>query len=577
MQEQIASEERQLVEARARGGVASLRTFLRLSGPGWLQSAITLGGGSLASSLYLGVLTGFGLLWLQLVAMLLGLVMLAAIGYVTLSTGERPFRAINRHINPVLGWGWILAVLAANLVWSLPQFALGTAAIQQNLIPSLEGTGGTVLACLFILLVSTVVIWFYDSGTKGMRVFDWVLKGLVGLVVVSFFGVVVTLGLSQEGLAWGSILRGLVPDPALLTSPSAAFDTYLAGTGRFASWWSARIVSEQQDVMIAAAATAVGINMTFLLPYSMLKKGWGREFRGLAIFDLGTGLLIPFVLATGCVVIASASRFHASFDQALIEDVSVAAANDAYLENVDARLEQGFAGSDSYAEHSVRPALRESLSEEAFRTRVGDALRLLPAADLQLAAMLLKRDAFSLARALEPLTGNVVAQYVFGIGVLGMAISTVIILMLISGFTFCEMFGLEHTGWPHRLGCLAAGLVGFMGPFVWSGARVWLAMPTSAFGMALLPIAYWTFFLMMNSRSLMGAHLPRGRSRLLWNGSMLVAASVATFASLYTVNKNAGWKGNVALAAFLALALVVHLVRRGARHRTEHSDNSARS
>ena len=151
MEERTVTEERQIEEARERGGAATLRAYLRLSGPGWLQSAITLGGGSLASALYLGVLTGFGLLWLQLIAMLLGVVMLAAISYVTLSTGKRPFRAINDHINPVLGWGWILAVLAANLVWSLPQFALGTAAIQQNLVPSLEGTGGTVLACLFIL------------------------------------------------------------------------------------------------------------------------------------------------------------------------------------------------------------------------------------------------------------------------------------------------------------------------------------------------------------------------------------------------------------------------------------------
>ena len=47
--------------------------------------------------------------------------------------------------------------------------------------------------------------------------------------------------------------------------------------------------------MIAAAATAVGINMTFLLPYSMLRKGWGREHRGLASFDLGHRLVRAFL------------------------------------------------------------------------------------------------------------------------------------------------------------------------------------------------------------------------------------------------------------------------------------------
>jgi hypothetical protein len=38
--------------------------------PGWLQSAITLGGGSLANALYLGVLGGFVFMWLQPMAMI---------------------------------------------------------------------------------------------------------------------------------------------------------------------------------------------------------------------------------------------------------------------------------------------------------------------------------------------------------------------------------------------------------------------------------------------------------------------------------------------------------------------------
>ena len=62
---------------------------MRLSGPGWLQSAITLGGGSLIGALFLGVLGGTNLIWLQLVAIIMGVVMLSAISYVTLSTGGK--------------------------------------------------------------------------------------------------------------------------------------------------------------------------------------------------------------------------------------------------------------------------------------------------------------------------------------------------------------------------------------------------------------------------------------------------------------------------------------------------------
>src|SRR5690606_2654294 len=114
-----------------------LATYVRLSGPGWLQSAITLGGGSLAGSLYLGVVAGFGLLWLQPFAMLLGIVMLSAIGYVTLATGRHALPAINQYVNPVLGMGWAVASLLASMVWAMPQYSLSTGVLQQNLLPGL--------------------------------------------------------------------------------------------------------------------------------------------------------------------------------------------------------------------------------------------------------------------------------------------------------------------------------------------------------------------------------------------------------------------------------------------------------
>jgi Mn2+/Fe2+ NRAMP family transporter len=86
----VVEQERQmLLDAEAQGGGAKLSVWLKLSGPGWLQSAITLGGGSLAGSLFLGMVAGYSMMWLQIMAMAFGVVMLGAIGYVTLSTGKR--------------------------------------------------------------------------------------------------------------------------------------------------------------------------------------------------------------------------------------------------------------------------------------------------------------------------------------------------------------------------------------------------------------------------------------------------------------------------------------------------------
>ena len=546
--DQTVARDRSLLEAaQTRGPLATLAAFVKLSGPGWLQSAITLGGGSLAGSLYLGVIGGYDMLWLQPLMMILGVVMLSAIAYVTLSTGEKPFGAINRHINPVLGWGWIIAATMANLVWAMPQFSLGTAAIQQNLFPDvsfLAGRQGEWLSAGVLFALAAAVVWFYDSGSQGVKIFERILKGMVGVVVLSFFGVVAAMTFKGQ-LDWGRIAAGFLPDISLLWRPVADLQGFIDTSGDPA-YWTAEILSQQRQRMIAAAATAVGINMTFLLPYSMLRKGWDRAFRGLAAFDLSTGLFIPFLVATSCVVIAAASQFHAQADTSVV-DRPAAEATGQYRANLIARL------TASEAEAAKLP-----------QAELDARLDALPEADRQLAAMLVKRDAFDLAGSLENLFGSSgLTQKVFGIGVLGMAISTIIILMLINGFCVTEMLGAAPSGSLHRIGSLLPGITGSLGfLYLWSNAdaKFWLAVPTSNFGMVLLPIAYVTFFLMMNSRSLLGDAMPTGGRRLAFNLAMLVAIAAATVGAALSIWTNIGWWGVAAASGFILLAAVVGLV-----------------
>ena len=83
----LAQTETELLElAQTKGALGQAAIYAKLSGPGWLQGAITLGGGSLAGALYLGVLFGPHMLWLQPLAMICGVIMLSALTYVTLST-----------------------------------------------------------------------------------------------------------------------------------------------------------------------------------------------------------------------------------------------------------------------------------------------------------------------------------------------------------------------------------------------------------------------------------------------------------------------------------------------------------
>ena len=549
-----------LVDARQKGTLPTLGAFIKLSGPGWLQSAITLGSGSLASALYLGILGGMAFLWLQPLAMIMGVIMLSAIGYVTLSTGEKPFRAINKHVNPVLGWGWIIATMLANLVWCLPQYSVGTAAVRQNLLPNLVGEAvmksrgwedwvGNLIVVAAITVLCVGIVIFYDKGRKGIRILEWVLKGMVGVVVVSFIGVVVVMSLSESGLDWGQIGAGLIPDLSLLSKPAGTFDAALgAVSGQGCGFWSDKIVADQRDVMISAAATAVGINMTFLLPYSMLKKGWGKTFRGLAIFDLSTGLFIPFILVTGCVVIAASAQFHNKPAEGVLEGTAPAALMSRYSGLAGERVQEEI-GKDAFGQ----------LSKDEVKQRISA----LPEAERKMAAMLVKRDARDMAQSLTPLTGKAVADYVFGIGVVGMAISSIIVLMLINGFVVCEIAGVESRGWLYRIGALMPAAVGLFGPFFWSGkAQTWLAVPTSVFGMVLIPIAYFTFFLLMNQKSLLGENRPRGLKRLAWNVLMFVAAGLAALGSFWSLWSKLKVWGIVIFAGFVVLAVVVQILRK---------------
>ena len=63
--------------------------------------------------------------------------------------------------------------------------------------------------------------------------------------------------------------------------------------------------------MLGAIGATVGINMTFLYPYSLLAKGWGPHHKGLARCDLAVSMFTPFVLVTSLVIIAMANTVYA--------------------------------------------------------------------------------------------------------------------------------------------------------------------------------------------------------------------------------------------------------------------------
>ncbi len=524
----VDADRRILREAQQRGTGATLGAYVRLSGPGWLQSAITLGGGSLAGALFLGALGGVSMLWLQLVAIALGVIMLSAIAFVTLSTGQRPFSAINQHINPALGWGWLIATSLANMIWCMPQFSLCYAAIESNFLPgdmsaATQFNAKLAVSGALLAVVACVVAMNARRGVAA-KIFDILLKCLVGMIVICFFAVVVVLAANGK-IDWAGIAAGFIPNPSQWTNPSAGMAELLSGLSSDArEFWTDRVVRQQRSQMIAAAATAVGINMTFLMPYSMLHRGWDKTFRGLARFDLMTGMAIPYVLVTSCVVIASANAFHAQADPAFLS-----------ADAAEFQTSPTFGNTKDTLLARVKPELKGEKFDaavkdmpEAEREALVAAMAALPENEKLIAASMVQRNAAALAKSLEPAIGKDFSPIVFGIGVFGMGFSTIIILMLINGFVFCEASGKPESGGMYALGCGVAGVVGASWPFIWSGdSQFWFTIIASTFGAMLLPVAYITFFMMMNSKSLMGAEKPRGASMIIWNVLMVIAVAGA--------------------------------------------------
>lgn len=494
-------------KAQSAGFFGKLYYYTRLSGPGWIQAAVTLGGGTLVGALYLGVVGGYQFLWLQPLAMLCGIIMLSAISYVTLSKDkieDRPFELAKRHISPMLAWGWLIATIIADVVFCAAQFALGADAIQGNLgggnLPPFLITG-----ILFIVAFS--LIWLFSGEGKASKIIDNFIKALVAIIVLAFMGVVVTLMLN-DAINWGELFSGLVPDFSALFRPTDSYMPSIAAAGEYGDFWENYISESQRNIIIGAFGTAVGINMTFLLPYSLMKKGWQKKHRELSRFDLALGLFIPFILGASALIISTASQFHAKKDGIVSEA--------AYHQVLDARLKIEHPQFATYDKNKVTQ-LRQAA----------------PQVDKDLSTMLAKRNANDLANALRPFLGNW-SQLIFGIGILAMALSTMLVHMMMNGYAVSEAFGQPGQRKLFLIGAVIPAIAGFFSPLLWNGAaKTALAVPASVIATTLLPIAYLIFLLLMNSKKALGNELPK--NRILVNILMFGATGIATFASIWAL------------------------------------------
>ncbi len=502
----------------------SFKEILQNSGPGWLQGALSIGGGTLASSMFLGVLGGYSMLWVQPVAMAMGIIMLSTIAYVTLTLEKSPFQVIRHQISPFLAWSWLIAALIANIVWALPQFALAYGALTENLFSdffsqtTVDGTpirydmGYRIGISVLLFGLVAAVSLTYGQKTLTARLYESIMKTVVAGIMLAFFGVVVYLTLNNR-VDWGGMFAGFIPQPQHFFVANDTFkgllDAIPAEEAR--AFWNDLVVTRQREVLLGAAAAAVGINMTFLMAFSLLAKGWGKSKREYAIIDLAGGLFIPFVFASSCIIIASAAQFHGK----TLDGISIDPQGQIQVDN---------------------PLVAKRVAEiDGFLDRRTAAVGELPLdrSESVLAATLVNRDNFDLANSLEQLFQNeFLSQKVFGLGVMAVALSSASLMMVISGFCIMEAFGVKYASKWHRLGMMVP-ILGIFWPIVWAGgSKAYLAVIASTVGYTMIPIAFLAFYLMFNSKKILGADIVSTKLRSVWNVLILFSLTVTTAASI---------------------------------------------
>lgn len=493
--------------------------YIKRTGPGLLQSAMTLGAGSAAASVIAGASFGYKLLWVQPVAMFLGVMMLGALGNVVLHKGERPVKSFSREIGKWLVILWVLGTIMSSVIWHFPQYGLAAGAARdlgalaqidsfpekvvqaeadvqlrvdefRALKKQLKGdTGPQATAQLdaalanvkqaqdqledakakvkddtplglgftekglmisfgvgfLILLINIFTTFNYGGGAKGVRLYEWFLRGCIGLVVVMFAVVVVA---RFGSINWTELGKGFIG--------------YYGIPNLYAADGSLNLDTVTQ--VLGMLGAAVGINMTFLYPYSLLKKNWGKHHKKLARWDLGMTMFLPFTLVTSLVIVAM-----------VVGGVYIGA------DEVD---------------KLIKP--------------------------------------LGAARALSGVIGEKAGRIIFDLGLIGMTCGAISTHMVVCGFTMTEVFGLgDKKGW-FRLFALtpAIGLLG-----VATTLPIWFPVAASAVCFTMLPIAYLAFLIMQNKRSYLGDAVGKGFSRLVFNLILVIALAVATTGSVIQIKK----------------------------------------
>lgn len=272
--ETLEAEIRQLEELEKKSFPVRFWGHLRISGPGFMDSALTLGAGTMTAAMLSGAIFGYKTMWLLWVSMGLGLFMMAAMARFTCRGGFRIIDIQNRSHGWVVGslMTALIGTAAVAVIFNYGQYSLGT-----HLIESLTPVIGfkfprQVNWIVYMALTSALILNYGQKGRRGIRLVENFMKLSIGIMLVCFGACLIVVGVK-----WGAFFKGL-----------------------FVPWLPSGV--QGLDLFIASSAAAIGVMDWVFFHYAGLARGWGRKHETQARFDIFIGLFLPFVLVNYLVI-----------------------------------------------------------------------------------------------------------------------------------------------------------------------------------------------------------------------------------------------------------------------------------
>ncbi len=281
-QEEALKEKAYLIELKKKPPIEKFLGYCRLSGPGFMNAAFTLGAGSFASSVTLGAAYGYDMLWVPLYSFAFGIFMLALAARFVTASDMDVIKAQDKFHGKFIGSfaTGLVACFIASIVFNFGQYALGSDALT-SMFAILNLNVPKNISWIILVAVSVPLSLMYGSGEnpKAVRIVENSMKIMIGIMLVVFGAVICVTGID-----FPAMIKGL-----LLPKLPSGIDGIVT--------------------LIASLTATIGVMDWVLFNNGMESRGYSEEHETLGRFDSVFGGLLPVTLVLSLVTIAFAEAF----------------------------------------------------------------------------------------------------------------------------------------------------------------------------------------------------------------------------------------------------------------------------